>query len=64
MGFITLLLEITDTIREKEILLVVAGKIINRKRVTATLGIGAAGTAIGIRFLTLKEARIKKEILR
>ncbi|KAK3904547.1 Nitronate monooxygenase [Staphylotrichum tortipilum] len=60
IGFITLLPEIADATRERDIPLVAAGGIADGRGVAAALSIGAAGVAMGTRFLASREARIKK----
>ncbi|KAJ4286620.1 hypothetical protein N0V88_007909 [Collariella sp. IMI 366227] len=68
VGFITLLPEIADATRGTGILLVAAGGVADGRGVVAALGVGAAGVAMGTRFLACREARIKKgyqdEVLR
>lgn len=59
-GFITLLPEIADSTRESGIPLIAAGGVADGRGVVAALGIGAAGVAMGTRFLASQEARIKK----
>ncbi|KAL2127773.1 hypothetical protein VTI74DRAFT_10189 [Chaetomium olivicolor] len=60
VGFITLLPEIADATRGSGIPLVAAGGIADGRGVVAALGVGAAGVAMGTRFLACYEARIKK----
>jgi nitronate monooxygenase len=59
-GFITLLPEIADATRESGIPLIAAGGVADGRGVVAALGVGAAGVAMGTRFLASQEARIKK----
>ncbi len=60
IGFITLLPEIADATRETGIPLIAAGGVADGRGVAAALGVGAAGVAMGTRFLASREARIKK----
>lgn len=60
VGFITLLPEIADATRGAGIPLVAAGGIADGRGVVAALGVGAAGVAMGTRFLASQEARIKQ----
>lgn len=60
VGFITLLPEIADATRESGIPLIAAGGVADGRGVAAALGVGAAGVAMGTRFLASEEARIKK----
>lgn len=63
VGFLTLLPEVADTLAgmgRDNIPLVAAGGIIDGRGVVAALGVGAAGAAMGTRFLAAKEARISK----
>ncbi|KAK0658085.1 hypothetical protein B0T16DRAFT_426037 [Cercophora newfieldiana] len=64
IGFVTLLPEIADAIAKEgkgdEIPLIAAGGILDGRGVAAALGLGAAGVAMGTRFLASEEARIKK----
>ncbi|KAL2022118.1 hypothetical protein VTK56DRAFT_6162 [Thermocarpiscus australiensis] len=68
IGFITLLPEIADATQGSGIPLIAAGGIADGRGVAAALGVGAAGVAMGTRFLAAREARIKKgyqdEVLR
>ena len=68
IGFISLLPEVADATRGTGIPLFAAGGIVDARGVAAALGLGAAGVAMGTRFLAAKEARIKKgyqdEVLR
>jgi nitronate monooxygenase len=59
-GFITLLPEIADAVRDSGIPLIAAGGIADGRGVVAALGVGAAGAAMGTRFLASAEARIAK----
>ncbi|KAH6853093.1 hypothetical protein B0I37DRAFT_285 [Chaetomium sp. MPI-CAGE-AT-0009] len=59
-GFVTLLPEIADATRESGIPLIAAGGVADGRGVVAALGVGAAGVAMGTRFLASQEARIKK----
>ncbi|EAQ93886.1 hypothetical protein CHGG_02121 [Chaetomium globosum CBS 148.51] len=59
-GFITLLPEIADATRGSGIPLIAAGGVADGRGVVAALGVGAAGVAMGTRFLASQEARIKK----
>jgi nitronate monooxygenase len=59
-GFITLLPEIADAISGSGIPLIAAGGVADGRGVVAALGVGAAGVAMGTRFLASHEARIKK----
>ncbi|KXX82877.1 Nitronate monooxygenase [Madurella mycetomatis] len=67
-GFITLLPEIADATQESCVPLIAAGGIADGRGVAAALGVGAAGAAMGTRFLASEEVRIKKgyqdEVLR
>jgi len=60
IGFITLLPEIADATKDSGIPLIAAGGIADGRGVVAALGAGAAGVAMGTRFLACNEARIKK----
>jgi nitronate monooxygenase len=60
VGFITLLPEIADATRSSGIPLIAAGGVADGRGVVAALGVGAAGVAMGTRFLASHEARIKK----
>lgn len=60
IGFITLLPEIADATRGSGIPLIAAGGVADGRGVVAALGVGAAGVAMGTRFLASHEARIKK----
>ncbi|KAK3309325.1 uncharacterized protein B0T15DRAFT_662 [Chaetomium strumarium] len=60
IGFITLLPEIADATQGSGIPLVAAGGVVDGRGVAAALGVGAAGVAMGTRFLASREARIKK----
>ena len=64
VGFLTLLPEIADAMKGMEggegIPLIATGGIIDGRGVVAALGVGAAGVAMGTRFLASEEARIKK----
>ncbi|SPQ17591.1 f7d5de01-c513-44cf-87ee-6ccb5fc41147 [Thermothielavioides terrestris] len=60
VGFITLLPEIADATRGSGIPLIAAGGVADGRGVVAALGVGAAGVAMGTRFLASREARIKK----
>jgi len=64
IGFVTLLPEVADSVAQEKagegIPLVAAGGIIDGRGVAAALGVGAAGAAMGTRFLASEEARIKK----
>jgi nitronate monooxygenase len=60
IGFITLLPEIADATRESGIPLIAAGGVADGRGVVAALGVGAAGVAMGTRFLASQEARVKK----
>jgi nitronate monooxygenase len=60
IGFITLLPEIADATRKSGIPLIAAGGVADGRGVVAALGVGAAGVAMGTRFLAAQEARIKK----
>lgn len=60
IGFITLLPEIADATRGSSIPLIAAGGVADGRGVVAALGVGAAGVAMGTRFLASQEARIKK----
>jgi nitronate monooxygenase len=59
-GFVTLLPEIADAVQESGIPLVAAGGIADGRGVVAALGVGAAGAAMGTRFLASSEARIAR----
>ncbi|KAK1752792.1 hypothetical protein QBC47DRAFT_389275 [Echria macrotheca] len=67
-GIITLIPEIADELGETKIPLVAAGGIADGRGVVAALGVGAAGVAMGTRFLASTEARVNKgyrdEVLR
>lgn len=60
IGFVTLLPEIADATRGSGIPLIAAGGVADGRGVVAALGVGAAGVAMGTRFLASREARIKK----
>ena len=60
IGFITLLPEIADATRSSGIPLIAAGGVADGRGVVAALGVGAAGVAMGTRFLAAREARISK----
>lgn len=60
IGFITLLPEIADATRASGVPLIAAGGVADGRGVAAALAVGAAGVAMGTRFLASKEARIKK----
>ncbi|KAK4233671.1 hypothetical protein C8A03DRAFT_47836 [Achaetomium macrosporum] len=60
IGFITLLPEIADATQGSGIPLTAAGGVADGRGVAAALGVGAAGVAMGTRFLASQEARIKK----
>jgi nitronate monooxygenase len=60
IGLITLLPEVADALRESGISLVAAGGISDGRGVAAALCLGAAGIAMGTRFLAATEARISK----
>jgi len=63
VGVLTLLPEVADRLAgmgKNNIPLVAAGGIIDGRGVVAALGVGAAGAAMGTRFLAAKEARISK----
>jgi nitronate monooxygenase len=60
IGLITLLPEVADALRETRISLVAAGGISDGRGVAAALCLGAAGIAMGTRFLAATEARISK----
>jgi nitronate monooxygenase len=60
IGFITLLPEVADAVRSHDIPLVAAGGIIDGRGAAAALCLGAAGMAMGTRFLASSEARISK----
>ncbi|KAK4097150.1 inosine monophosphate dehydrogenase [Parathielavia hyrcaniae] len=60
VGFITLLPEIADATRGSGIPLIAAGGVADGRGVMAALGVGAAGVAMGTRFLASHEARIKR----
>ncbi|GAB1309824.1 Nitronate monooxygenase domain-containing protein [Madurella fahalii] len=68
IGFITLLPEIADATQGSSLPLIAAGGIADGRGIAAALGVGAAGVAMGTRFLASEEARIKKgyqdEVLR
>ncbi|KAL2174219.1 uncharacterized protein P884DRAFT_287551 [Thermothelomyces heterothallicus CBS 202.75] len=59
-GFVTLLPEIADATRDSGIPLIAAGGVADGRGVAAALGVGAAGVAMGTRFLASHEARISK----
>lgn len=60
MGLMALLPEIADQVRGSGVALVAAGGIADGRGVAAALALGAAGVAMGTRFLASTEARIKK----
>lgn len=60
MGLMALLPEISDAFRQHEILIVAAGGIADGRGIAAALCLGAAGVAMGTRFLAANEARISK----
>ncbi|KAK3364699.1 hypothetical protein B0T25DRAFT_563702 [Lasiosphaeria hispida] len=60
VGFITLLPEIADAVRGSGIPLFAAGGVVDGRGVVAALGVGAAGVAMGTRFLAAREARIAR----
>jgi nitronate monooxygenase len=60
IGFITLLPEIADATQGSGIPLIAAGGVVDGRGAVAALGVGAAGVAMGTRFLASHEARIKK----
>ncbi|KAK4233759.1 hypothetical protein C8A03DRAFT_19219 [Achaetomium macrosporum] len=60
IGFITLLPEIADATQGSGVPLIAAGGVADGRGVAAALGVGAAGVAMGTRFLASQEARIKK----
>jgi nitronate monooxygenase len=60
IGIITLLPEIADAIHSFGIPLIAAGGIADGRGVVAAVGLGAAGIAMGTRFLAAEEARISK----
>ncbi|KAL2150938.1 hypothetical protein VTH82DRAFT_6036 [Thermothelomyces myriococcoides] len=60
VGFVTLLPEIADATRGSGIPLIAAGGVADGRGVVAALGVGAAGVAMGTRFLASHEARISK----
>ncbi|KAK0719145.1 hypothetical protein B0H67DRAFT_486666 [Lasiosphaeris hirsuta] len=59
-GFVTLLPEIADAVRGSGIPLFAAGGVVDGRGVVAALGVGAAGVAMGTRFLAAREARIAR----
>ncbi|KAM6488380.1 hypothetical protein HDV62DRAFT_347671 [Trichoderma sp. SZMC 28011] len=59
-GTIVLFPEVADAVRESGIPVVAAGGIIDGRGVAAALSLGAAGVAMGTRFLASSEARIAK----
>ncbi|KXX80045.1 Nitronate monooxygenase [Madurella mycetomatis] len=61
-GFITLLPEIADATQESCVPLIAAGGIADGRGVAAALGVGAAGAAMGTRFLASEEVRITKGV--
>jgi nitronate monooxygenase len=60
IGFITLLPEIADATRGSGIPLIAAGGVADGRGVVAALAVGAAGVAMGTRFLAAREARVAK----
>lgn len=60
LGLITLLPEVADKIRGSGITLVAAGGIADGRGIAASIALGAAGVAMGTRFLASTEARISK----
>jgi len=60
IGFITLLPEIADALRQYDIPLVAAGGILDGRGAAAALCLGASGIVMGTRFLASTEARISK----
>ncbi|KAL7943424.1 hypothetical protein V8C42DRAFT_328990 [Trichoderma barbatum] len=59
-GTIVLLPEVADAVKESGIPVVAAGGIVDGRGVAAALSLGAAGVAMGTRFLASSEARIAK----
>lgn len=59
-GTIALVPEVSDALRESKIPLIAAGGIIDGRGAAAALTLGAAGVAMGTRFLASTEARIGK----
>ncbi|KHN95256.1 2-nitropropane dioxygenase precursor [Metarhizium album ARSEF 1941] len=59
-GTIALVPEVSDALRDSTIPLVAAGGIVDGRGAAAALALGAAGVAMGTRFLASKEARISK----
>ena len=60
MGLIALLPEVADATRDSGIPVVAAGGIVDGRGAAAALSLGAAGVAMGTRFLASREARISK----
>lgn len=60
MGTMVLFPEVADALKDAGIPLVAAGGIIDARGVAAALSLGAAGAAMGTRFLASTEARIAK----
>ncbi|PKS11697.1 hypothetical protein jhhlp_001685 [Lomentospora prolificans] len=60
IGLTTLLPEVADATRETGIPLIAAGGIADARGVISALGLGAAGAAMGTRFLASTEARLSK----
>jgi nitronate monooxygenase len=60
IGLITLVPEIADATPDSGVPLIAAGGIADGRGVAAALGLGAAGVAMGTRFLASHEARIRK----
>lgn len=60
MGTMVLFPEVADALKDAGIPLVAAGGIIDARGVAAALSLGAAGAAMGTRFLAASEARIAK----
>ena len=59
-GFISMLPELADAIKDLDIPLFAAGGIADGRGVAAALSLGAAGAVMGTRFLAAKEAKISR----
>ncbi|TVY82113.1 Nitronate monooxygenase [Lachnellula suecica] len=59
-GFISILPEVADELRDTNILLMAAGGIADGRGVAAALSLGAAGAVMGTRFLASEEAKIPR----
>jgi len=68
MGITVLFPEVADALADYDIRLVAAGGIVDGRGVASAMALGAAGVAMGTRFLAAREARISKgyqdEVLR